>query len=107
MDFTADDGIRHELWVVSDKRTIAEIADAFAAVPRLYIADGHHRSEAAAVVRRRMREQAPAESGDGPYDSFLTVVFADDELRILPYNRVVRDLNGLTLDELLEAAGAS
>ena len=103
-DFVASDGIGHELWVVDDETLIAEIADAFDALPHIYIADGHHRSEAAAVVCRRLREKNPAHTGSEPYNFFLNVMFPDRELRILPYNRVVRDLNGLTLDELLDRA---
>ena len=103
-DFTADDGIRHELWVVGDGALLAEITDAFGALPHIYIADGHHRSEAASVVCRRLREKNPDHTGEEPYNFFLNVMFPDRELRILPYNRAVRDLNGLTLDELLERA---
>jgi len=105
-DFVADDGVGHELWVVDDEALIAEITDAFGALSHLYIADGHHRSEAAAVACRRLREKNPAHTGDEPYNFFLNVMFPDRELRILPYNRAVRDLNGLTLDELLNRAAA-
>jgi len=103
-DFAAGDGVRHELWVVDDDALIAEIADAFAALPQTYIADGHHRSEAASLVCRRLRQKNAAHTGAEPYNFFLNVLFPDAELRILPYNRVVRDLNGLTLDELIGRA---
>ena len=103
-DFAAGDGVRHELWVVDDDALIAEIADAFAALPQTYIADGHHRSEAASLVCRRLRQKNAAHTGAEPYNFFLNVLFPDAELRILPYNRVVRDLNGLTLDQLIGRA---
>ncbi len=103
-DFVAGDGIRHELWVVGDDALVADIADAFGALPHIYIADGHHRSEAASVVCRRLRDKNPAHTGEEPYNFFLNVMFPDRELRILPYNRVVGDLNGHTLDDLLERA---
>lgn len=103
-DFVADDGVRHELWVVDDDARVREIADAFARLPHIYIADGHHRTEAASVVRRRLREKNSGHTGDEAYNFFLNVMFADRELRILPYNRVVRDLGGRTLDGLLERA---
>jgi len=103
VDFTADDGVRHELWVVDDA-LIQGIIDAFAAVPDIYIADGHHRSEAAAVVCHRYREKNAATTGDEPTNFYLNVIFPDRELHIMPYNRAVRDLGGLTLDGLLGAA---
>jgi len=106
-DFTAADGVRHELWVVSAEDAVREIVAAFATLPHLYIADGHHRSQAASEVCRRFRETHPDVTGDEPQDFFLNVLFADDELAILPYNRVVKDLNGLTLEQVLEQASAA
>lgn len=101
-DFTADDGVRHELWVVDDGKSISEIVDAFAEIPVLYIADGHHRSASASEVRRRLREKNPGHTGEEIYNFYLNVLFPDRELNILPYNRVVKDLNGLTMEQLLE-----
>jgi len=101
VDFTADDNVRHELWVVNDETTIKEIIDAFAALPATYIADGHHRSAAASEVRRRLKEKNPGHTGNEIYNYFLNVLFPDKELKILPYNRVIKDLNGLSLEELL------
>jgi uncharacterized protein (DUF1015 family) len=101
VDFVAPDGVRHEFWVVADGGSVREIAEAFAAVPCLYIADGHHRSQAASEVCRRAREKDPGHTGDEPYNFFLTVAFPDRELTILPYNRVVKGLGGLTLEQVL------
>jgi uncharacterized protein (DUF1015 family) len=107
VDFVAADGIRHELWVIEDDRSIREIGRAFAAVPCLYIADGHHRSQSASEVCRRHRARNPGHTGAEPYNFFLTVIFPDRELRILPYNRVIRDMGDLTLEHLLKRASAS
>ncbi len=103
-DFTAADGVRHELWVVDTDGPIREIIDAFARVPHLYIADGHHRARSASEVRRRAREKNPNHTGEEIYNFFLNVIFPDDQLNILPYNRVVKDLKGLTLEQVLETA---
>ncbi|OGC92834.1 MAG: hypothetical protein A2W25_01240 [candidate division Zixibacteria bacterium RBG_16_53_22] len=103
-DFVADDGIRHELWVIDDDETIKEIEDTFAKLPCLYIADGHHRSESAAELGRRMRAANPGHTGQEPYNFFINVIFSERELTIMPYNRVVRDLNGLTCDQFLDKA---
>jgi uncharacterized protein (DUF1015 family) len=104
-DFVAHDGVRHEVWVISDKTQIAEIEAAFARLDAMYVADGHHRSQSASEVCRRMKEQNPNHTGKEIYNFFLNGVFPDEELRILPYNRVVKDLNGLTVKELLAKAG--
>lgn len=104
VDFTADDGVRHELWVISDKQSIDALREAFARLDELYVADGHHRSQSASEVRRRLREDNPDHTGEEIYDYFLNVVFPDNELRILPYNRVVNDLGGLELEEVLAKA---
>nr|MBN2277009.1 DUF1015 domain-containing protein [candidate division Zixibacteria bacterium] len=102
VDFTAGDNVRHELWVVNDEKSIRDIAEAFAVIPELYIADGHHRSASASEVRRRYREKNPNHTGKEIYNFFLNVLFPDRELNILPYNRVVKDLNGMTLEQLLK-----
>lgn len=104
IDFVASDGIRHELWVISDDGMIKGIKDAFGKLPYTYIADGHHRSQSASEVCRRSREKNPNFTGDEPYNFFLTVAFPHDELRILPYNRVVKDLNKMSLEEVFEKA---
>ena len=106
-DFVADDGIRHELWVVDDERAVREIAEPFARLPFLYIADGHHRSQSASELCRRYREKNQNFTGEEPWNFFLNVIFPDSELKILPYNRVVKDLNGLTPEQMLEKASAS
>ncbi len=105
VDFTSDDGVRHELWVVDTDDSVAAVTGAFAALGELYIADGHHRSQSASEVCRRMREKNPGHTGKEIYNYFLNVLFPDDELRILPYNRVAADLNGLSADEILSKAG--
>jgi uncharacterized protein (DUF1015 family) len=104
-DFTAVDDVRHELWVVDDESEVAALVDAFAKLPCLYIADGHHRSAAASEVCRRMKEKHGAGTGEEPYNFFLNVIFPDSHLRILAYNRVVTDLSDMTLDALLSKAG--
>jgi uncharacterized protein (DUF1015 family) len=94
---TADDDVTHELWVISDAAPIEELTYAFEALPALYIADGHHRSAAAARVLAARR----GSNGDASYRYFLSVIFPHHSMSILDYNRVVRDLNGRTPDELL------
>ena len=101
-DFISDDGIRHELWVVSDDKTSNQIIAAFARLDFIYIADGHHRSESAAEIGRRMKAQNKNHTGEEPYNFFLNVIFPDNELKIMPYNRVVKDLNGMTLEQLFQ-----
>ncbi len=96
IDFTAEDGIRHTLWFVNDDAAIAAIQAEFAGVPALYVADGHHRSAAASRVARER-----GGSGEEPWHSFLTVTFPHDQMRILAYNRAVRDLNGRTPEQVL------
>jgi uncharacterized protein (DUF1015 family) len=94
-DFTASDGVRHSAWAISDPATITQIQAQFARIPSLYIADGHHRSAAAARVF-----QSRKGSGHSPF--FLSVIFPHNQVRILPYNRVLKDLNGLSPGQLLE-----
>ncbi len=104
LDFVADDGIRHELWVIADQSAIDALVAAFGRLEAMYIADGHHRSQAASEVARRLREANPNHTGNEHYNFFLNVIFPDNEVFIMPYNRVVRDTNGHTLNELLEQA---
>ena len=102
-DFTAPDGIRHTVWHAGDA---IRFISAFRSVPLLYIADGHHRAASASRARALLKSQNPAHSGDEEYNYFLTVTFPDTQLQILPYNRVVRDLNGLSPEEFLERVRA-
>jgi uncharacterized protein (DUF1015 family) len=107
-EFVAGDGIGHVLWVVDDPVEVARFEAEFRDVPESYIADGHHRAAAYARVARSRRERAPGAAGEQPFDRFLAVHFPAEELRILAYNRLVRDLNGLEPAGLLrriEAAG--
>jgi uncharacterized protein (DUF1015 family) len=102
-DFTAEDGIGHALWVIDDPATIAEISSAFRKIDYLYVADGHHRSAAAARVGKLRADQNPKHRGDEEYNFFLAVLFPHNQLRIMDYNRVVKDLNNRTPDQFLEA----
>ncbi len=98
-------GVGHTIWAVSDAKALSALTDAFEAEEALYIADGHHRSNAAVRVAKARRAANPRASGTEWYESFLTVVFPADEMRILDYNRVVSDLNGLTPAEFLARVG--
>lgn len=102
-DFTAPDGFGHHFWVVDDPADIAAITEAFAAMPSLYIADGHHRSAAAARVGLEKAQTDSNHTGDEEYNYFLAVAFPASHLRIIDYNRVVRDLNGLTPEQFIKA----
>lgn len=104
-DFIAEDGITHTAWAVDDASVIASLESAFAAVPGLYIADGHHRAASAVKVGRRRRREHPDFTGNEEFNFFMAVLFPEDELSIMDYNRVVRDLNGLTPVDFLAAAG--
>lgn len=101
-DFVAPDGFGHHFWVVDDDATIRAITDAFAKIPYLYIADGHHRTAAAALVGNEKARLNPDHTGDEEYNYFLAVAFPASHLKIIDYNRVVRDLNGLSPAEFLE-----
>ena len=102
-DFVAPDGFGHHFWVIDDAATIARITEIFAEFPAMYIADGHHRSAAAALVGDEKRKQNPNHVGDEEYNYFLAVCFPDNQLNIIDYNRVVKDLNGLSDEEFLKA----
>lgn len=102
-DFTSDDGFGHHFWVVNDPADEAVITAEFAAMPHLYIADGHHRSAAAARVGLEKAAADASHTGDEEYNFFMAVAFPASHLRIIDYNRVVRDLNGLTPAEFLKA----
>ncbi len=101
-DFIAEDGIRHELWVIKDKETIRKIVAEFDKMPATYVADGHHRTAAAALVGQDLRNENPGYSGDEEFNYFLAVHFPDNQLEIIDYNRVVKDLNGLSADAFIE-----
>jgi len=105
-DFVAPDGFGHHFWVIDDDRTIARITACFAAMPSLYIADGHHRTAAAALVGNERRLANPHHRGDEEYNYFLAVCFPDNQLNIIDYNRVVKDLNGLDTQAFLKALEA-
>lgn len=100
-DFIAPDGFGHTFWVIEDRDTINKITEEFAAIPNLYIADGHHRSAAAALVGAEKAKNNPNHKGDEEYNYFLAVAFPASHLKIIDYNRVVRDLNGLTPEQFL------
>lgn len=103
-DFIAPgDGFRHQFWVVSDEKDIALITDEFKKMPSLYIADGHHRSAAAALVGAEKAKQNPHHTGKEEYNYFMAVCFPASQLTILDYNRVVKDLNGYTPEQFLKA----
>jgi len=103
-DFIAPiDGFRHQFWCVTDDADIALITEEFRKMPSLYIADGHHRSAAAALVGAEKQKQNPNHRGDEEYNYFMAVCFQASQLTILDYNRVVKDLNGLTSEQFLDA----
>jgi len=101
-DFTSNDGIRHIVWVIDNKDSISTIRDAFSKIDSLYIADGHHRCASACKVGLKRREQHPNYTGNEEFNFFLSVLFPDEQLMIMDYNRVVKDLNGLSSKEFLD-----
>ena len=101
-DFTAEDGIKHRAWVIEDDKTADKLVELFKNVPSLYIADGHHRNASAAKVGLKRREENPDYTGDEEFNYYLAVIFPSDQLKILDYNRVVKDLNGLTEEEFIK-----
>lgn len=100
-DFVAEDGNAHILWVVSDQALVAKIQEAFDKVDCLYVADGHHRSAAAQRVKDLRKNANPNHTGEESYNYFSTVIFPDNQMQILDYNRVIKDLNGLDTDDFL------
>ena len=107
-DFVAElDGFGHQFWIVNDKADMDRITAIFAAMPSLYIADGHHRSAAAALVGAEKSKQNPMHTGDEEYNFFMAVCFPDTQLTIIDYNRVVKDLNGLSNEAFLAALDKS
>ena len=101
-DFTSDDGIGHRVWKIDEKAAISRIEDSFKNIPNTYIADGHHRAASAVKVGLKRRKENPSGRGDEPYNYFLSVLFPEDELRILAYNRAVKTLAGLTEQEFID-----
>lgn len=101
-DFTSDDQIRHQVWMIPDRKTIDKISYYFAGISHLYIADGHHRAASAVKVGLRRKAQNPAHTGTEEYNFFLSVLFPSNELNILDYNRVVTDRNGCTFEKILD-----
>ncbi|MHB8122059.1 MAG: DUF1015 domain-containing protein [Desulfuromonadaceae bacterium] len=106
-DFISDDGVGHTAWVISERALIDRLTVLFAAIPRLYVADGHHRSAAASRVRELRRDKNPGHTGNEEYNSFLTVIFPENQLNIMPYNRAVKDLNGSTIAEFMDQVSIS
>ena len=101
-DFVAADQIRHELWIIDNASLVSKLEKLFSDIPNLYVADGHHRTAAAARIGERRRKQNPDHTGDEEYNLFLAVLFSDQELEIFDYNRVIKDLNGLSPTEFIE-----
>lgn len=102
-DFTSKDNITHKAWCISDDATIKELENLFAQIPCTYIADGHHRCASAVKVGLKRRAEHPDYTGDEEFNRFLSVLFPDDQLSILPYNRVVKDLNGYSEEDFMKA----
>ena len=101
-DFISEDGVGHRVWVIDDEEKIRRISECFRQIPTIYIADGHHRCASAVKVGLMRREAHPDYTGQEEFNFFLSVLFPDEELFIMDYNRVVRDLNGHTVEEFLE-----
>jgi uncharacterized protein (DUF1015 family) len=106
-DFISSDGVAHTLWTVTDQTLIDRLIVLFESIPRLYVADGHHRSAAAGRVRELRRAENRNHTGQEEYNFFLTVIFPENQLHIMPYNRVVKDLNGRSLAEFIACLKAS
>ncbi len=101
-DFVSEDDIKHRVWKLCDKTDVETMENAFAVINEIYIADGHHRAASAVKVGLKRREANPSYTGEEEFNFFLSVLFPDEELMIMPYNRVVRDLNGYTVEEFLD-----
>lgn len=102
-DFVSEDGIGHRVWRVQDAGRVKAIEEAFKRIPATYIADGHHRAASAVKVGLKRRQENPAYTGEEPFNYFLSVLFPEDQLMIMPYNRVVKDLNGLSMEKFFTA----
>lgn len=101
-DFVSEDGISHIVWVIDNDETISEIIELFKGIDNLYIADGHHRSASAVKVGLKRRKENPNYTGEEEFNYFLAVAFPDNDLMVMDYNRVVKDLNGLTVNQLID-----
>lgn len=104
-DFVSDDGIRHRVWIIDDESDIKDIEDAFSGMDSIYIADGHHRCASAVKVGLKRREEHKDYTGEEEFNYFLSVLFPDEQLMIMDYNRVIKDLNGYTTGEVLDELG--
>ena len=104
-DFTSNDGVKHTLWVCDDDKIIRSLKDEFSKLKYMYVADGHHRSAAAWRLWKERKAKNPAHKGDEEYNFFLTVIFPDNQMNIMAYNRVVKDLNGNSKEEFLKKIG--
>lgn len=102
-DFVSEDGIGHRVWKLGEPQLVKAVEECFAKIPATYIADGHHRAASAVKVGLQRRKEHPDYTGEEPFNYFLSVLFPDEQLMIMPYNRVVRDLNGLTKEGFLES----
>lgn len=100
-DFEAEDGIQHTIWKIDEDEILMEISEIFADIENLYVADGHHRSASGTIVGQRKKEKNPNHTGREEYNYFLSVIFPHDQLYIMDYNRIVKDLNGLSTSEFL------
>lgn len=100
--FTSPDGIRHQVWKIAEPSSVSTIEDAFANIDSIYIADGHHRAASAVKVGLKRRAENPGYTGDEEFNYFLSVLFPDEELMIMPYNRVLKELNGISSDEFMK-----
>lgn len=101
-DFVSDDGIRHTVWKITDEQSVSKIKEAFSSIDDIYIADGHHRAASAVKVGLKRRAENPGYTGEEEFNYFLSVLFSDDQLMIMDYNRVVKDLNGYSTQEFIE-----
>ena len=104
-DFVAEDGFGHTMWIIDDDATITTITEIFSTIPAFYVADGHHRTAAAARVGAEKKAQNPNHTGKEEYNFFMAVVFPESQLKIIDYNRVVKDLNGMTREEFIKKLG--
>lgn len=101
-DYVAEDGFGHTFWIIDNESTIKRITEIFATIPAFYVADGHHRTAAAALVGEEKRKSNPNHTGEEEYNYFLAVVFPESHLKIIDYNRVVKDLNGMTSNDFIK-----
>lgn len=100
-DFVAADGFGHHFWIIDSEEDISRITEIFSGIPAFYVADGHHRTAAAARVGAERKKQNPGHTGDEEYNYFMAVAFPESQLKIIDYNRVIKDLNGMTEEEIL------